>query len=167
MKITYTKNPLGAALAAAAPVMAKTSLDRAENALAAIEAECLAYLDTLLGRLEQGARQAESLPLKDRITSAYDSARRMIGVATAAQIPAIDAAAKSLCEVADGMLTRNELDWKPIGVHLDTMRVLRHHNLPPEAVEQLLAGLQALRSRFAVGLAGACTAPQPPAIPGA
>lgn len=149
MKITYAKNRLGEALVNATPVMAHTAIASAESMLAAIENECLAQLDTLLAEFisepssDPGMRAGQ-------IHDAYDTARRMIGVGTAARLPALDAAAKSLCDVADGLAVRGQTDWAPVRVHVDTMRLLRQPNLPEPAINQLLAGLESVRSRFSV-----------------
>jgi len=149
MKITYAKNRLGEALTSASPVLAQTAVAQAQKMLAAIEGQCLEQLDVLLAELPHaGAEDAETCA--QQIRTAYDTARRMIGVGTAANYPALDRAAKSLCEVADGLMVRNLADWAPVRVHIDTMRLLRQPNLPEPATAQLLAGLESVRSRFAV-----------------
>lgn len=154
MKITYAKNKLGEALRDASPILAQTAIRDAEKMLAAIENDCLVQLDA---RLAEFATEAASTPegRTEQIRAAYNTARSMIGVGTAARFPAIDAAAKSLCDVADGLLVRGLTDWAAIRAHLDTMRLLRMPELPAPAATQLLQGLDALRGRFAV------TAPPP------
>jgi hypothetical protein len=149
MKITYAKNSLRSALADASPVLAQTAVVQAEKMLAAIESQCLEQLDVLLAELTLVPGEDAATRGK-QIRSAYDTARRMIGIGTAARFPAMDTAAKSLCEVADGLSVRNMTDWAPVRVHIDTMRLLRQPNMPQAATEQLLAGLEAVRGRFAV-----------------
>lgn len=149
MKITYAKNSLRDALSSASPILAQTAVAQAEKMLAAIEDQCLAQLDALLAEFPaEAAKDAGAATTQMR--AAYDTARRMIGIGTAARFPALDVAAKSLCEVADGMMTRGQSDWEPVRVHIDTMRLLRQPQLPEAAVGQVLAGLDAVRSRFAV-----------------
>lgn len=152
MKITYAKNRLGEALVNATPVMAHTAIATAESMLAAIENECLAQLDTLLAEFIS-APSSDPDMRAGQIRDAYDTSRRMIGVGTAARLPALDVAAKSLCDVADGLAVRSLADWAPVRVHIDTMRLLRQPNLPERAISQLLAGLESVRTRFTVGTA--------------
>jgi len=149
MKITYAKNRLGEALTNASPVLAQTAVAQAEKMLAAIESQCLEQLDVLLAEFPLDA-SADAEIRAQQIRAAYNTARRMIGVGTAASFPALDVAAKSLCEVADGLLVRSLTDWAPVRVHVDTMRLLRQPNMPEAATSQLLAGLDSVRSRFAV-----------------
>ncbi len=153
MKITYAKNRLGEALTSASPVLAQTAVAQAEKMLAAIESQCLAQLDVLLAEFPPDPAEDPETCAR-QIRAVYDTARRMIGVGTAASYPALDVAAKSLCEVADGLLARNLTDWAPVRVHVDTMRLLRQPNIPGAAVEQLLAGLESVRTRFAMQAAG-------------
>lgn len=149
MKITYAKNRLGEALASASPVLAQTAVVQAQKMLAEIESQCLEQLDVLLAEFPLEV-PAESGLCAQQIRAAYDTSRRMIGVGTAANFPALDVAAKSLCEVADGLMVRNLADWAPVRVHVDTMRLLRQPNMPEAATTQLLAALETVRSRFAV-----------------
>jgi hypothetical protein len=148
MKITYAKNRLGEALADAPPVMAQTAIAQAEKMVAAIEGQCLEQLDVLLAELQLEAPAGADAGIQ--IRNAYDTSRRMIGIGTAARYPAMDVAAKSLCEVADGLMVRGQTDWAPIRVHIDTMRLLRQPGMPEAASAQLLLGLESVRSRFAL-----------------
>ncbi len=149
MKITYAKNRLGEALADAPPVMAHMAIAQAEKMVAAIEGQCLEQLDLLLAALQLEA-PADAETCSKQIRNAYDTSRRMIGIGTAARYPALDVAAKSLCEVADGLMVRNQADWAPIRIHIDTMRLLRQPGMPEAASAQLLLGLESMRSRFAI-----------------
>jgi len=114
MKITYVKNRLRAALDEASPVMAQTSLDRAEAMLAEMGDDCRKRLDELLAMFPAGlSGDADAMRLQVR--SVYDTARRMVGVGTVAGLPEIDVVARSLCDAADGLLLRDRLEWERCG----------------------------------------------------
>ena len=148
MKITYARNRLRDALDSAPPMMAATAVKQAEALLGEIENECLARLDTLLAAFPAGLSGDEDTQ-RAQIRDVYETARRMIGVATVARIPEMDIAARSLCDMADGLLIRQKLDWEPLRVHISTMHLLRRAELPAPAKAQLLVVLEGLRAKFA------------------
>lgn len=145
MKITYAKNRLRDALDAAAPVMAQTSLNRANDLLAEMQDDCLKHLDGLIAEFPSGPGADPAASIR----KAYDTARRMIGVGTVAKLPEIDIAARSLCDAADGLMHRQKTDWEPVRVHIDAIHLMRRPDMPEVARQQLLVGLEALRGRFA------------------
>jgi hypothetical protein len=148
MKITYTKNRLGEALENAPPMMAAVAVKQAEALLGEMEQECLARLDTLLGAFPEGLSGSEDAQ-RATMREVYETSRRMIGVATVARIPEMDVAARSLCDVADGLLVRRKHEWEPLRVHIATMHLLRRTDVPEPARAQLLVALDAVRGRFA------------------
>jgi hypothetical protein len=148
MKITYTKNRLGEALENAPPMMAAVAVKQAEALLGEMEQECLARLDTLLGAFPEGLSGSEDAQ-RATMREVYETSRRMIGVATVARIPEMDVAARSLCDVADGLLVRRKHEWEPLRVHIATMHLLRRADVPEPARAQLLVALDAVRGRFA------------------
>jgi hypothetical protein len=146
MKIFYPKNTLSAALKAAEPLMANTAIGRAETGLAAIRGQCLAQLDELLASLV--ALPAQAPDVRVRLKQAYHVSRRIIGLGHVAGFPQVDMAALNLCDVADGLITRNLCEWPPIEAHIDAMRLLRHADIPEAAIAMLLSSLHELRARF-------------------
>lgn len=155
MKIYYPKNTLSMAMKEAEPLMAQTALGRAATGLAAIRDQCLAQLDELLALLV--ALPAEAPEMRDRLRQGYHLSRRIIGLGHVAGFPHVDMVALSLCDVLDGLLTRNIADWAPVEAHIDAMRLMRHPDLPETSATMLLASLDALRARFSC--AGAAPAP--------
>lgn len=149
MKITYTKNRLRAALDEASPVMAQTSLDRAEAMLAEIGDDCRKRIDELLVLFPAGL-SGDAIAMREQVRGVYDTARRMVGVGTVAGMPEIDVVARSLCDAADGLLLRDRLEWEPLRVHISTLTLLRKTEMPDAAKRQLLAGLEVLRGKYAV-----------------
>jgi hypothetical protein len=158
MKITYAKNTLRDALDSAPPMMAAMAVKQAEALLSEIENDCLARLDALLGSFPAGLSGDENAQ-RTQISEVYDVARRMIGVGTVAKIPEMDIAARSLCDMADGLLVRGKLDWEPLRVHISTMHLLRRSELPQPAKQQLLVALEGLRAKFAPVSQSATSAP--------
>jgi hypothetical protein len=153
MKITYVKNRLRSAIDEASPVMAQTSLDRAEALLAEMGDDCRKRLDELLAMFPSGL-SGDADAMRGQVRDVYETARLMVGVGTVAGLPEIDVVARSLCDAADGLLTRDRIEWEPLGVHISTMTLLRKTAMPDAAKQQLLAGLEVLRGKYA--------APTPP-----
>lgn len=149
MKVYYPKNTLAAAMKAAEPQMAQTALGRAESGLATIRDQCLEQLDEMLASLSALAVAAPDV--RERLKQGYQLSRRIIGLGHVAGFPKIDAAALGLCDVADGLIARNIADWAPVEAHIGAMRLMRRPDLPEQAAEVLLSGLDALRVRFACG----------------
>jgi hypothetical protein len=148
MKITYVKNRLRAALDEASPVMAQTSLDRAEAMLAEIGEDCRKRVDELLAAFPAGL-SGDAAQMREQVRGVYETARRMVGVGTVAGLPEIDVVARSMCDAADGLLLRDKLEWDPQRVHISTMTLLRRTDLPDAAKQQLLASLEVLRGKYA------------------
>jgi hypothetical protein len=148
MKITYAKNTLGAALAAAPAQMAQTALVRAEDMLTKIGDDCVARVDELLAKFPRsvGHDPAENTR---HIYEAYETGRKMIGIGTIAGLPEMDTVAASLCDVADGLIIRGLTDWEPLRVHVAVMDLMRRSDLPPAGKQQLIASLGSVRQRFA------------------
>lgn len=148
MKITYTKNRLGDALSSAPPMMAAKAVKQAEALLGEMQQECVARLDVLLSDFPAGL-SGDDDARRVQVREVYETSRRMIGVATVAGIPEMDIAARSLCEVADALLSRQKSDWEPLRVHISTMHLLRRADIPEAAKGQLLVALEGLRAKFA------------------
>ncbi len=66
---------------------------------------------------------------------------------------ALDKAARSLCDLADGMLRAGQYDRAPIAVHAQTMHLLAPGSmtLAPEHAEQMLAELAKVTEHFNFG----------------
>jgi hypothetical protein len=148
MKITYAKNTLGEALAAAPAQMAKTALVRAEDMLAKITDDCIARIDVLLAEFPRSVGR-DTAEITRHIYEAYETSRKMIGIGTIAGLPEMDTVATSLCDVADGLMIRGLTDWEPLRVHVDVMDLMRRADLPPAGKQQLIASLGSVRERFA------------------
>ena len=151
MKIFYPKNTLRAAMEAAEPLMANTALGRAETGLASIRAECLAHLDALLATLDALDRSGD--PPNARLGLAYETSRRLIGLGAVTGYPQIDRAARGLCDVADSLMSRGAGAWAPVAAHIDALKLMRHHPLPASAVQHLLTGIEALKTKFVLAAA--------------
>lgn len=148
MKITYAKNTLGEALAAAPAQMAQTALVRAEDMLAKISEDCIERIDILLAEFPRSVGK-DSGEITRHIYEAYETGRKMIGIGTIAGMPEMDTVATSLCDVADGLMIRGLTDWEPLRVHVAVMDLMRRSGLPPAGKQQLIASLASVRERFA------------------
>lgn len=146
MKTYYPKNTLAEALQAAEPMLAQTALAQAEAGLANIRDECVAHLDGLQAQLESLKGKTEGA--RERVRSAYELSRQIIGLGQVVGVPQLDDAARGLCDVADGIMHREAADWAPVEAHIDAMRLMRHPSLDQGGVSILLESLNGLRRKF-------------------
>jgi len=91
---------------------------------------------------------APESPNPDYLSSLYQMVVRMIGVASAAGLPALDEAAASLSDILDAMQSGHPWERAPVEVHVRSMRLLREPKQLPDGGEQLSAGLAKVRQRY-------------------
>ena len=75
--------------------------------------------------------------------------------------PALDAAAKSLCDIADGLLRAGLHDRSPVAVHVQTLHLLAPGamTLSPEHAGTILAELAKVTAHFNLGSLAATPVP--------
>ena len=147
-KYFFPMNQLAIALRSAPPRSAAECLRAASANLLTIAADCRREVDVRLERLGKCCSASSDPPSDQDLQEIYDLTLQLIGVSSAAGLPDLDAAASSLCDVVDGMITRHEARLEPIAVHFSTMRLLRTISDTGVDPGPVLEGLQKVRQRF-------------------
>lgn len=150
IKYSAPENRLASALSSARPLLAQRAIERATENLAHLGDECAAYVDQLLGSLRDIFELYKVDQRPEALSDMYQLSLRFIGSASLAGCDDLEKAAKSLCDVIDGMMERGQTDPEPIRVHVDALRMLRHPAALGDAAADLLMGLQRVRARFAI-----------------
>jgi glutamine synthetase adenylyltransferase len=157
VRFSNPSNTLRKALQTARPAMAQQAIERANANLSKLKDECEAYIDSLLLQLVETAKTPTENEM-ERLAAIYQVAIRFIGVASLAGLTELENAARSLCDVADGLLERGIYEEEPIRVHVESMRLLRHAVQLGAERNALIAGLRKVRARFAPPVPGSGTA---------
>lgn len=89
----------------------------------------------------------------DRMTAILKHADQVVTLSGMFGYSALDTAARSLCDVADGMLRAGVWDRAPIAVHVQTMHLLvpGGMSLSPDHAAQLLGELAKVAAHFNFG----------------
>lgn len=146
----FPSNQLSIALAKAPPRTVRECLNQANENLRHISAACLAHLDTGLDLLEATMAEWPGSADPDYLQGLYQQSLRLIGTGTVAGLPEIDRAARSLCDVLDGLITRGLWEKGPVEVHIASLRLLRSPQSLGAGVDAILEGLHHVRKRFGV-----------------
>lgn len=77
----------------------------------------------------------------------YDAADQLVAIAGACDLPGVVEAALGLCDLADWLIQRDQVEKAALEVHVSAFRLLRHSTSPAEQ-EPVLAGLRKVRERF-------------------
>jgi hypothetical protein len=120
----------------------------ADRNLTYIAGDCLQHVEEAIARLEQLIADWPADGGSDRLQEFYGISLSIIGVASVVDLPQIDVAAKSLCDVLDGMITRGIEFREPVAVHVGAMRLLRNITNPTDS-QHVIDGLLKVRKRFA------------------
>jgi hypothetical protein len=146
-------NLLAQALDLAGPQAAERAIEQAQENLSGMTDECRSRIKGLLREIDDIATIAQDGEFRVTLLSTYTLAVKVVGLGTPAGFPEMDIAAKSLCDVLDGLMVADRPDPRfqtLVMVHTNTMRQLSDPARLGEAAAALLMGLSALRSRFAV-----------------
>jgi hypothetical protein len=158
-KIFFPKTRL-AELAARAGGMAR------EDALAGAMKSIEAMRGESDGAIRDAIAAMEKIVYACSTVGALDDAQMLAVLRHADQIvtlagtfcyPALDSAARSLCDIADGLRRGGRYDVKPIAVHVQTMHLMAPGAmaLSPEHAEMMLGELAKIAAHFNFGSLGA------------
>jgi hypothetical protein len=125
------------------------ALERAQNNLEDIRPTCLAELQALLELAQARLEAIEAGGEEAGVTELYAIAVRGIGGGEVVQIPAVDAALTSLCDLLDNLRTQGRFDKAAIAVHLQSWRLLIAGDQPPEVARAMVEGLRKVSAKFA------------------
>lgn len=87
----------------------------------------------------------------DSLQKLYAISARAVGIGAVCGAPSADTAFISLCNLLDHLTVIRRWDLEAIAVHVQTLQLLAlgvRNNLDAPAIEQILAGLQKVTSRY-------------------
>ncbi len=144
----FSANKLSAAIKSGKPRTLKQCIAQADENLRNIGQACVEHINQHIQLLENEMACWPAAFDGPYLKGIYDISLRLIGVGSVANLPAIDHAARSLCDVVDGMITRSAGDREPVLVHVKSLRLLNAHGQPPEVCAAILAGLSKVRDKY-------------------
>lgn len=144
----FSANRLSAAIKSGKRRTLKECIAQADENLRHLGQECVEHIAHHIQLLEnEVACWPEAFDVA-HLKAVYDISLRLIGVGAVANLPAIDHAARSLCDVVDGMITRGAGDREPVLVHVKSLRLLNVHGQPPEVCAAIVDGLGKVRNKY-------------------
>jgi hypothetical protein len=148
-RFTIPKLRLAALLRTPGGLPVEEALAAAEANTATLRPECMAALKELLEEAEAIAARLGSGFDEDALGALYATAVRGIGLGEVCGAASVDAALTSLCDLVDHLRDKRRYDAEAIGVHLRAWRLLMSAGLPPDAAQQVLAGLHKVSALYA------------------
>jgi hypothetical protein len=146
----FPPNRLADKLQKASPRTTQECLQKAGENLQQITGACANHAHEALSVLEAGLAAWPGEPDNAYLESLYQMSMRIVGVASVAGLPDLDRAAKSLCDVVDGLIAKSLWERDPIEVHVAAMRLLKEPAALGGGAGAVVDGLLQVRKRFAV-----------------
>ncbi len=145
VKVHKVRHRLARQLRAGSQLSVTTALGVAKSRVKKLEPMLLAAIDDEIDGMDAAIGDLKS-GSSDAIMPLYNAASRLLGLAGAApRLDGLGKAALSLCDLLDGLNGAVPPDLRPIGVHIDALRILRTE-LPERDQIIVLAGLAQVRS---------------------
>jgi hypothetical protein len=115
------------------------ALKRADQALEAMQEECLSGVDEALDKMEALRKGAPGAALD--IETMYTLSSSVIDLCGGITQTGLETAGRSLCDYLDRLGEGERLDLRGVDVHIASMRLLHRSPAPPEARKAILDGL--------------------------
>lgn len=144
---TPDPNPLKRFLDAPGGISEKDAIQRATDSLEMIRHEALEEIDTCLAQIGALAEMRSPSPATQHALHQYGNS--ILSFAGMYDLPDLCAAAYSLCELIDAMMSNGRWEVAGIVIHHDAMRKLREpKRLSLEERERLVSGLRKVTQRI-------------------
>lgn len=158
-KVFFPKTRLAELAARAGGVTRDDAIDGALTSLESMRDRADAEIRSAIAAMEGIvlARSAGDTLDDEQMNGVLRHADQVVTLAGTFCYTALDAAARSLCDVADGLLRAGLRDRKPVAVHVQTMHLLAPGvmTLSSEHTETLLGELAKVAEHFNFGSLGA------------
>lgn len=125
------------------------ALERAQANLEAIKPTCIAELMALLELCEAAYWNLKDEYDAPAVTELYSLAVKGIGAGEVCNLPPVDVALTSFCDLLDHLRTLKRYDHDAVGVHVRAWRLLMTSDLPAAGSQQILDGLLKVSHRYA------------------
>ena len=152
-KVFFPKIRLAELAARPGGMLRDEAIDAAVGSIESMRAEAEGKIREAIAALEAIAFTPGRTLDAATMASVLERADQVVTLAGMFGHGALDKAARSLCDLTDGLLRAGLYDRAPIAVHVQTMHLLapEHTSLTPEHAEQMLAELAKVTSHFNFG----------------
>jgi hypothetical protein len=158
-KVHFPKTRLTELVARAGGMTRDDALDSAMKSIESMRAQSDAEIRNSIAAMEDivFARGAGDTLEQEQIAAVQRHADQVVTLAGTFCYDALDAAARSLCDIADGLLRAGLNHRQPIAVHVQTMHLMAPGvmTLSPEHSEKMLSELAKVTGHFNFGSLGA------------
>ncbi|HEY0105062.1 MAG TPA: hypothetical protein VGB91_03190 [Rhizomicrobium sp.] len=128
------------------------AIESAKASLETMRGESTLEIARSIGELEKivAAPAAAAKLGRGQLTSVLRVTDQIVSLAGMFDLTGLDVAARSLCDVADGLLNRGMDDLEPVAVHVQALRLMASSGaaLPPEGVATILGELAKVVAHF-------------------
>jgi hypothetical protein len=154
MKILhFPKTRLSELVARSGGISREDALEAAKEGMEEFRDLAVETIESGIGVIEALAYSAKGGRLAEaQMREILVQADHVVTMTATFGISVLEGVAKSLCDVADGLLTRGLDDAAPIIVHVQALRLMAPRSAPLEAThaQQVLAELTKLREHFSI-----------------
>lgn len=137
------KYPLASKLTSGPQIPVEQAVQRAEALVEDMHDDLLAAVDTEITNVLRHADRTEP-----DLKGLYESADRLMAIASACHLSALSNAALGLCDLLDQLRLARRWDEPGVSVHVATLRALRHE-VSPASSKVVLEGLARVRAKLA------------------
>jgi hypothetical protein len=132
-------------------ILREQAVEEAKKSIDSLRDLALETIEVSLRAIEAIAYSAKDKHLgRDDMKEILAQADHVVTMTATFGLDTLECAAKSLCDVTDGLLTRESTDAAPIVVHVQTMRLLAPGGmaLDAEQSQRVLSELTKVRAHF-------------------
>jgi hypothetical protein len=144
VKKHVVKYPLAAKLQTGPQITVEQAVQRAQVLVENMQDDLLSAVDAEIANVQHNAGAIDEGKLK----SLYESADRLMAIASACHLKAVSEAARGLCDLLEQLRVARRWDEPGVSVHVATLRALRHERSPQSAAV-VLEGLAKVRAKVA------------------
>lgn len=144
VKKHVVKYPLATKLTTGPQMSVEQAVERAQVLVEDMHDELLAAVDAEIANVQRHADRVEPGEFKHL----YESADRLMAIASACHLKALSDAATGLCDLLDHLRVVRRWDEPGVSVHVATLKALRHE-VSPASAAVVLEGLARVRSKLA------------------
>lgn len=137
------KYPLATKLVSGPQTPVAQAVQRAEKNVEALHDDLVGAVDVEIANVQ---REAESVA-PGNLTGLYESADRLMAIASACRLRGLSEAAHGLCDLLEQVRTGGKWDPEGVAVHVASLRLLRHET-SVEAAKAVLGGLMKVRQKL-------------------
>ncbi|WP_300572544.1 hypothetical protein [Phenylobacterium sp.] len=137
------KYPLASKLTTGPQIPVEQAVQRAEALVEDMHVDLLAAVDAEIANVQRQAGRTEP-----DLKGLYESADRLMAIASACHLSALSNAALGLCDLLDHLRLARRWDEPGVSVHVATLRALRHE-VSPASSKVVLEGLARVRAKLA------------------